>query len=577
MKKETIFKIVKISSVVLSVFNLLLFFAMRCCWSGISKTLGYENGYSKFILDLPIYVCVLFLIVAGVNTVLFFLKKKEKSLWGIVMLSLDIVLLIVIIVIIALGAKDYMRFIWVELFKSLGIVAALLAVLFLIFIYPKTKLKDNKIFKLVTLTCLLLTTIGYLVNFNINSITYKPVVYVVEDTYQIVFSSNVKSVGWVEINGKEYHELASGSKKSSSKVHKIVVPQEDLNNAKSYSIHTQKIVYRGPFGGIWGKEISENYNFRPVNTSDGIEYFALADVHMALEYSVMTASYTNMEFLVFAGDVISMMDTFADANFTNKVAHEITKGEIPVVYARGNHEVKGKMAEQFHKFVGAKGENFYYSFKLDNIYGWVLDIGEDHDDDYWEYYNTANYDQYRQDQIDFLEKEIESKEYEKYDYRLVVCHIPIVFVNSRKNHEYCKAEFTRLLNQLDVDMALSGHQHDLFVFEPGLVAPNEKLKYHGDYGSKTYKGYLTDFNFPNLLISKRGFTQTDDSDLTKVKSQIGLKINVNFTNQTQICTYLTSYGDNVLISNPFADKFYGDKIEISLITKEFKEEKEPIF
>ena len=577
MKKETIFKIVKISSVVLSVFNLLLFFAMRCCWSGISKTLGYENGYSKFILDLPIYVCVLFLIVAGVNTVLFFLKKKEKSLWGIVMLSLDIILLIVIIVIIALGAKDYMRFIWVELFKSLGIVAALLAVLFLIFIYPKTKLKDNKIFKLVTLTCLLLTTIGYLVNFNINSITYKPVVYVVEDTYQIVFSSNVKSVGWVEINGKEYHELASGSKKSSSKVHKIVVPQEDLNNAKSYSIHTQKIVYRGPFGGIWGKEISENYNFRPVNTSDGIEYFALSDVHMALEYSVMTASYTNMEFLVFAGDVISMMDTFADANFTNKVAHEITKGEIPVVYARGNHEVKGKMAEQFHKFVGAKGENFYYSFKLDNIYGWVLDIGEDHDDDYWEYYNTANYDQYRQHQIDFLEKEIESKEYEKYDYRLVVCHIPIVFVNSRKNHEYCKAEFTRLLNQLDVDMALSGHQHDLFVFEPGLVAPNEKLKYHGDYGSKTYKGYLTDFNFPNLLISKRGFTQTDDSDLTKVKSQIGLKINVNFTNQTQICTYLTSYGDDVLISNPFADKFYGDKIEISLITKEFKEEKEPIF
>ena len=75
-----------------------------------------------------------------------------------------------------------------------------------------------------------------------------------------------------------------------------------------------------------------------------------------------------MEFLVFAGDVISMMDTFVDANFTNKVAHEITKGEIPVIYARGNHEVKGKMAEQFYKFVGAKGEDFYYYFKLDNIY-----------------------------------------------------------------------------------------------------------------------------------------------------------------------------------------------------------------
>ena len=78
MKKETIFKIVKLSSVVVSIFNLLLFFAMRCCWSGISKTLGYENGYSKFILDLPIYVCVLFLIVAAVNTTLYFIKKKVE-------------------------------------------------------------------------------------------------------------------------------------------------------------------------------------------------------------------------------------------------------------------------------------------------------------------------------------------------------------------------------------------------------------------------------------------------------------------------------------------------------------------
>ena len=570
MKKETIFKIVKLSSVVLSIFNLLLFFAMRCCWSGISKTLGYENGYSKFILDLPIYVCVLFLIVAAVNTTLYFIKKKDKNLWSIIMLSIDVLLRVVIIVIIALGAKDYMRFIWVELFKSLGIVAILLAVLFLIFIYPKTNLKDSKVFKLIALSCLLLSTIGYLVNFNINSITYKPVVYVVEDTYQIVFSSNVKSVGGVEINGKQYHELAAGSQKSGSKVHKIVVPQEDLNNAKSYSIHTQKLVYRGPFGGIWGNEISENYNFRPVNSSDGIEYFALADVHMALEYSAMSASYSNMEFLVFAGDVISMMDTFVDANFTNKVAHEITKGEIPVIYARGNHEVKGKMAEQFYKFVGAKGEDFYYYFKLDKIYGWVLDIGEDHDDDYWEYYGTANYDEYRQNQIDFLQEEINNKEYQKYDYRLAVCHIPMVFVNSRKNHEYCKAEFTRLLNQLDVDMSLSGHQHDLFVFEPGVVTPNEKLKYHGPFGSKTYKGYLTDFNFPNLLISKRGYTQTDNADLTKVKSQIGLKIVVDLNKQIQTCTYLTSYGEKVEIHNPFADKFYGEDIDISLITNEFK-------
>ena len=33
------------------------------------------------------------------------------------------------------------------------------------------------------------------------------------------------------------------------------------------------------------------------------------------------------------------------------------------------------------------------------------------------------------------QKELESKNYENYQYKLVVCHIPLVFVNSRKNHK----------------------------------------------------------------------------------------------------------------------------------------------
>ena len=52
MKKQTIFKIVKISTVLIALFNFLMFLSMRCCWSGISKTLGYENGYNQLILGM---------------------------------------------------------------------------------------------------------------------------------------------------------------------------------------------------------------------------------------------------------------------------------------------------------------------------------------------------------------------------------------------------------------------------------------------------------------------------------------------------------------------------------------------
>jgi hypothetical protein len=62
------------------------------------------------------------------------------------------------------------------------------------------------------------------------------------------------------------------------------------------------------------------------------------------------------------------------------------------------------MSEEFYKYVGSKNENFYYNFYFDNVYGIVLDLGEDHDDDWWEYYETAHYDDYRAEQAIFLSK-----------------------------------------------------------------------------------------------------------------------------------------------------------------------------
>ena len=568
--KNKIFKGLKLTGIVLSMFNLMMFFSMRCCWSGISKTLGYEKNPSWLLLHLPELVCGLFLIVTILNISLYFIMKKEKNLWSIILNSFNLIFFVVLMVIIKLGAMDYMRFIWVEFFKFLGVLCVALLLIFFIFIYPKTKLKNSKIFKLVTLGCIILSSICYLTNASINYITYEPVVYAVNDTYQIVFSSNSNSLGWLEIDGVKYYDLYAGSQKSFTKVHKIEVPMKKLDESRGYSIHCQKMIYRGPFGGLKGKEIVKNYSFRPVNSSDGLNYYTLADVHMGLKESIKAAKYMeNMEFLVLAGDIISMVDTFKDANYTNKVAFEITKGEIPVVYARGNHEIKGKYSEEFYKFVGSVNGDFYYNFYFDNVYGMVLDIGEDHDDDWWEYYETADYDSYRHEQLDFVKEELEKENYKNYQYKMVVCHIPLVYVNSRKNHENFKKEMTSLLNQMDIDIALSGHQHDLLVFEPNILPAEEKLPYNKDYKNGTFKGYVTNFNFPNFLISKRGFTQTDDNDLNKVKSQIGLSVSVDFINQIQTVIYNNSNLDKVNIVNPFADIDYGKEIVIDLNTKKF--------
>ena len=569
MKKETIFKITKISSLVIAFFNFMMYFSMRCCWSGISKTLGYEKTNSSFIYNLPLIICIVLAILLAVNIVLFFTMKKEKNIWSLITLGINIVFSAAIVVIIALGAKDYLYFIWPEFFSLALLVFGIWVAVFFLFYYHKTPLKDDPLFKFVMIGGIIITSCCHIFNVSINRFTYKPVVYAVEDTYQIVFSTSTDSLGWVVIDGVEYHQTSAGSQISRTKVHKISVPMEKLDSAKTYSIYSQKLIYRGPFGGIKGREISESYDFAPVNTTDGLKYYSLADIHMELEGSKKATSYhSDMELLVINGDVISMIDTFDDANYVNKVAHEITKGRIPVVYSRGNHEIKGKYSEEFHKFVGSVNGDFFFTAYLGDTYILNLDIGEDHDDDYWEYYDTVNYDEYRAKQLEFVQKEIDSKNYLNYKYRLVLSHIPVVFVNSRKNHVPFKDDLTALLNQMDIDMLLSGHQHDLFVFEPNVVTPKEKLTYNAAFGGKTYKGYLTDFNFPSMLISKRGLTQTDSSALTSNK-QIGLAIEVDFNNNKQIATYNNYYGEKVNIVNPFADIDYGNEIEIDLDTKVF--------
>ena len=572
MKKEIVYKIVKIGSLILSLFNFLMYLSMRCCWSGISKTLGYEKNYDPFILHFPLIVFFVLLALVITNILLFKLMKKESHIWSIIMIIVNFIFTIAVAVIIVLGAIDYMYFIMPEFLKVSIITALIFFVIFMIFIYPKTHLVNNNIFKYSIFSALLLIAVLYVVKFSINTIEYKPVVYAVEDKYQIVFGTSAEALGWVEIDGVEYHETYAGSEKSFTKVHKIEIPMEILDNAKAYSIHSQKFFYRGPFGAIKDVEISESYSFRSVDSSDGINYYALSDVHMELDGAVKAAQYnSDMEFLVLAGDIMSFINSHDDAFYTGKVAHEITKGEIPVVYARGNHEIKGDYSEVFYKYVGSKNENFYFNFYFDNIYGLVLDLGEDHDDDWWEYYDTAHFAEYQQEQVEWIEAELLNENYTNYDYKMVISHIPLTYINTRNNHVEIKTKLTYLLNQMDIDIVLSGHQHDLWVFEPFTLTSFTKLSYNPNYKTGNDGGKITDYNFPSFLISKRGLTQNDSDKLTQ-KTQIGLTVKVDWDSNTETIIYNNSNHEKVFMVNPFTDITYGTEIVVNLDTKIFNKQ-----
>jgi len=271
----------------------------------------------------------------------------------------------------------------------------------------------------------------------------------------------------------------------------------------------------------------------------------------------------DLDFLVLAGDISSFVDTISDIAIIHRIAYNITKGERPVVYARGNHEVKGLEANELHKYVGSKAERFYYTFTLGGVYGIVLDLGEDHPDDWWEYYDTAHFTDYRDEQTGFLETVLSSGAYNdpSIRFRLGICHMPIVNVYNHASAydetdlflDDIKNEWTTLLNGMGLDLMLSGHRHQLLQFLEDTPTQTT-LFYHDNYSDSVQPvGYMTDANFPTFLISRRSDVQNPKVEENLFgRKIIGLATSVDFSTMMMDIRYTNSEKEQVTIVQPFS-------------------------
>lgn len=520
-----------VASFLYSLLVALFWNAERINWAGISKALGADTNPSFWVMNLPLLICILLWVLAALSLLGLIVYEKSRAL-SVVTFVTSIVFTVAIGVIVYMGSYDYLPFIVHHFLISLFYTGLLLFAAMLLFFRLASGRRGNLLKALMLALCIAMALlIGY--GFRPNRFSYDAVVYAVEDEYQIVFSTTDNAIAWVEIGGEKYYDLYAGSMRSKDLVHKVTVPQSVLDEAKAYTICAQKMIYRGPFGGYLGKIITKEHTFRPVNTADGIFFYTLSDIHENFKGAIAAAeteaySLETLDFLVIAGDTVSMVEREEDAQGANYVANAITGGEIPVVYARGNHEIKGELAEDLYKYVGSKDQKFYYTFGLSGIKGIVLDLGEDHDDDWWEYYTTAQFDAYRAEQTKLL-TELRDNEYFDGVFNMVVCHIPISFINSRRNHETVKNAWTRTLNGMNIDIAVYGHQHDLTVFAPGedVVVPFKPLTYNPNFigeEGRIYKGYLAETNFYGFMAGRAALDQTSEPRMFTTKEFTGLSV-----------------------------------------------------
>ena len=301
-----------------------------------------------------------------------------------------------------------------------------------------------------------------------------PAVFAVGWDYQILLPVEEPSLFWVWVGEKVYYDASNGVMNTLSAIHRVTVPMEVLDRAEEYTVCIKPVIERKPYFTETGKTVERTFPFHPV-PENNIRAYHISDAHNLTAEPIRAArTFGKMDFLILNGDVI---DHSGDpGKFANvyEICAALTGGTIPVVFSRGNHDMRGNFAEKFAEFTPNQNGNTYYSFRLGSIWGVVLDCGEDKADDHPEYGFTVACHPFRMQQTAFLKALISnaSGEYEAEGIktRLVISHTPFPEKNDGAFdiEEDIYREWCRLLGEdIRPDLMICGHTHEAEARYPG--------------------------------------------------------------------------------------------------------------
>jgi predicted phosphodiesterase len=301
-----------------------------------------------------------------------------------------------------------------------------------------------------------------------------PAVFAVRKNYQILVQTKTPCLLWVCVGETEYYDESNGIMRSLSELHRVTVPMETLDTAREYTIYVRPLIKRKPYFTETAPIQKYTYAFRPV-PSDNVRAYHIADAHNRIEEPVAAAkAFGNIDLLILNGDVIDHSGDPSKFDNIYIICDRLTGGNIPVIFSRGNHDMRGNFAEKFAEYTPNTDGNTYYTFRLGGIWGILLDCGEDKTDDHAEYGHTVCCHHFRKRQSAFLRDIIcrKDSEYEEngVNRRLVISHNPFTYQLDPPfdiEKEIYTEWATLLSDHIHPDVMICGHLHRIGVFEKG--------------------------------------------------------------------------------------------------------------
>lgn len=230
---------------------------------------------------------------------------------------------------------------------------------------------------------------------------------------------------------------------------------------------TKKRSYDTVFGDTLKTQF---YSFRTPSEADR-DFTALVfnDLHQVkavydtLQTLIKDVDY---DFVIFNGDCLPEPVDYNDAvKMIHNCADPINGAEKPVIFIRGNHEIRNFYSAGMHNLIGYRNDKTYGAFTWGDTRFVILDAGEDKPDSTPVYAGLNDFTQLRQDQADFLRAELKSKNFRKAANRVLISHIP-VFGNDDK-YRPCLELWGPIVKNQPFDICFGAHTHELKWYPKG--------------------------------------------------------------------------------------------------------------
>ena len=305
----------------------------------------------------------------------------------------------------------------------------------------------------------------------------------------VMWETTVPAYCWVEYGTdttqlKRARTIVDGQVVCNNYLHKIRIDGLQPGQKYYYRVCSQEMLLYQAYKKVFGNTAQSSFSefTLPATDTDSFTAVVFNDLHQhtktfrALCKQIQNVDY---DFVVFNGDCV---DDPVDHNQATAFISELTEGvhgdRIPTFFMRGNHEIRNAYSIGLRDHYDYVGDKTYGSFNWGDTRIVMLDCGEDKLDSHWVYYGLNDFTQLRNEQVDFLKKELSAKEFKKAKKRVLIHHIPL-YGNDGVN--LCADLWTNLLEKAPFNVSLNAHTHKYAFHPKGELGNNYPVVIGGGY------------------------------------------------------------------------------------------------